>query len=278
MNANDTYFSSVPAKLQNNSYYLFGGFTVIITYILSGPRMRLLHTVMEVSSRLPPESYQKMSKFIHLKDISMLLSIIVLLILHYNFNDTLNSMYCLAGLYITMAQSNMDMLYMNCVCVLKACFQKINDNLASLRKIAMNDEPHFLEQSQNQKNPFLFMELKALKKQHLIVSDVVQKLNIIFSLQLLATIVTTFTQITFSLYFVTEYIYNKYVSNKESSLEKHAFLHISFFSIKMAMIIWSCETGKDQAMGITTTVHDVLVSTNDKEIKNEVAMKIRVLL
>jgi hypothetical protein len=161
---------------------------------------------------------------------------------------------------------------MNCVCVLKACFQRINDNLASLRKIAMTGEPHFLEQNHhNQRNPFLLMELKALKKQHLIVSDTVQKLNIIFSLQLLATVVMTFTEITFSLYFLIEHVYRK-INNftlDDTILDLHISF-ISFFSIKIAMVVWSCETGKNQAMGITTTVHDVLVSTNDKEIKEEV--------
>jgi len=270
-------FSSVPHILRSTCYNIFGGFIAIITYILSGPRMRLLQTVMDVSSRLPPESYRKMSKFIHITDISFFLFTISQMC-HFYYDNILDSLFYLHGMYITLTVSHMDMLYMNCVCVLKACFEKINDNLTSLQKVAMIDEPHFLEQS-HQRNPFLLMELKALKKQHLIISDTVQKLNIIFSLQLLATVVMTFTEITFNLYFLTENIYKSYSSNNfiltinKSVLDKHSLIFIAYFSIKMAIVVWSCEAAKNQAMGITTTVHDVLVRTNDKEIKNEVTIQ-----
>ncbi|XP_012229371.1 uncharacterized protein [Linepithema humile] len=263
-----------PARIfQNNCYYLSGGFIAIITYILSGPRMRLLQTVMEVSSRLPPESYQKIAKFIHAKDIIFFLFLIGQMC-QYHYGSVFDVLYYFIGLYITLVVSYMDILYMNCVCVLKACFERINDNLASLRKIAMNDEPHFLEQNHyNQRNPFLLMELKALKKQHLIVSDVVQKLNIIFSLQLLATMVINFTQLTFSMYFVAEYVFKKYYFGQEKSvLDIYLLIFILFHSIRMVMVVWSCETGKKRAMEITTTVHDVLVSANDKEVKNELQL------
>ena len=80
-------------------------------------------------------------------------------------------------------------------CILKT-FKGINDNLANMQKfIATNNESHFLRPIYyKQKNPFLIMELKILKKQHLMVSNAVQMLNMIFSLQLLATTVITFSQ------------------------------------------------------------------------------------
>lgn len=51
-----------------------------------------------------------------------------------------------------------------------------------------------------QRNPILLMELKALKKQHLIISSTVQILNLIFILLLLASVIITFYEITFTLY------------------------------------------------------------------------------
>jgi len=38
----------------------------------------------------------------------------------------------------------------------------------------------------------------------------------------------------------------------------------------MVLIVWACETGKNQAQEIRTTIHDVLNSTRDEQIKNEV--------
>jgi len=47
-------------------------------------------------------------------------------------------------------------------------------------------------------------------------------------------------------------------------------LAMIFYTIKIALIFWACETGKNQAQEIRTTIHDVLNSTRDEQIKNEV--------
>ncbi|XP_012063707.1 PREDICTED: putative gustatory receptor 28b [Atta cephalotes] len=166
----------------------------------------------------------------------------------------------------------MDMLYMNCVCILKACFKRINDNLENMREYMM---VYRLDKiCCKQRNPLLLIELRALKKQHLMISNTVQMLNIIFSLQLLATVIITFTRITFILYYqilywqigiilfnVEEYIYNTFL-----------IMILMHYFIKIMLIIWACETGKNQALQIGTTVHDVLNSIDDNEIKNELQL------
>ncbi|XP_012063662.1 PREDICTED: uncharacterized protein LOC105626988 [Atta cephalotes] len=77
----------------------------------------------------------------------------------------------------------------------------------------MNDKPHFLRRLYHeQRNPFLLMKLKALKKQHLITSDTIM------------------------------------------------------------LIGWACDTGKDEAMGIGITVHEILNDTNDEQIIDELQL------
>lgn len=271
-------YEGVPATLQGNCYHLLGSFITIVTYILTKPRMRLLQTVLEISAKLPPETYEKLSRLIHAKDIFGFIFLVGQAPKCYstNYLDILLKVF---AMYITLLVFQMDMLYMNCVCVLKACFKKINDNLANLRELVVNDEPHLLRRIYHeQRNPFLLMELKALKKRHLMVSDTVQMLNVIFSLQLLATIVMTFAEITFSLYF--------YIVERENgilliNLDKQIWYSyyitsILYYSTKISLIVWACETGKDQALEIGTTVHEVLINTNDKQIKDEV-VKLKIL-
>lgn len=53
---------------------------------------------------------------------------------------------------------------------------------------------------QSEKNLLLLMKLKAVKKQ-LTINNIVQMLNMIFNLQLLATVIRTFFEITYGLYF-----------------------------------------------------------------------------
>ncbi|XP_024892203.1 uncharacterized protein LOC112467707 [Temnothorax curvispinosus] len=186
--------------LEATSYYIFGGFVVIITYILSGPRMRVLQAMLKISSRLPPESYQKLSKWIHLKDILGTFFLVMQGYIYYSRGPEYLVYYVLAA-YIGLLMFHMDMQYVNCACVLKACFKRINDNLMHLQNVVVNNEPYAPNLiCDTQKNQFLLIELKTLKKQHLIVSNTMQMLNVIFSLQLLVTIALTFTDITFDVY------------------------------------------------------------------------------
>jgi len=166
-----------------------------------------------------------------------------------------------------------DMLYMNCICVLKACFERINDSLANL--LAMNNKPHLFRYNyQEKKNFFLLMKLKALEKQHLLVNDAVQMLNIVFSLHLVATIITTFVRITFFLYYciiLWQDIFNFQLTSSQKLFYYIFFIaSMMFYLMKIALIVWACETGKDQAIKIGITIHDVLNSINDKQIQDEV--------
>ncbi|XP_011880785.1 PREDICTED: uncharacterized protein LOC105569181 isoform X2 [Vollenhovia emeryi] len=267
-------FAGVPGALQCNCYYVLGGFIAVITYILSKPRMHLLQITLDISTRLPPETYQRMSRLIHAKDILGFLFLIGQASNCYSdtYSDTIVNVITL---YITLVVFQMDMLYMNCVCVLKACFKRINNNLINLRELVISDEPHLLRRVYHeQRNPFLLMELKALKKRHLIVSDTVQTLNTIFSLQLLATIVMTFAEVTFSLYFyIAQWQQNVFFIDLQKQIWYAYYItSIAYYSIKIAFVVWACDTGKDQALQIGTTVHDVLINTSDKQIKDELQL------
>lgn len=265
-------YQNMPETLKGNSYLILGTTMAIVTYILSAPRMRLLQTLLELSSRLPPESYQKLSILIHAKDISGFFLLIGQIPNVYSQHIYL-SLAKITAIYIILLVFQMDMLYMNCVCVLKACFKRINDNLKNLKELIVNDEPHLLRRIYHeQRNPFLVIELKALKKRHLMISDAVQLLNTTFSLQLVATIVLTFAEITFALYFYIQQWRGFSTINLEQQIWYAYFaMSIPYYAIKMTLIVWACETGKDQALEIGTSIHEVLINTTDRQIKDEVA-------
>ncbi|XP_077260240.1 uncharacterized protein LOC143896325 [Temnothorax americanus] len=257
----------LPERLANYCVFVFGSFIMIVTFILSGPRMRLLQTILKISSRVPSEYYQKLSRLIHAKDIiGFLLGHIFLIfsLLDINF---------LFKVYIYFVVFHMDMLYMNCVCVLKICFKRINDDLAHMRELMANDYPQSSRPIYHeQRNPFLIMELKAMKKEHLTISDTVQMLNMIFSLQLLATVVMTFSDITINLFYYIFYMQNglALLSRQDIILYSvYVFLYIVYIFIKIVLIVWACETGNDQALQISTSIHDVFNNITDKQVKNE---------
>ncbi|XP_028046979.1 uncharacterized protein LOC105830573 [Monomorium pharaonis] len=257
-------------------YSTFHSLITVITHVLSSPRMCLLQNIMEISSKLSSESYQKLSRLIHAKDI---LGIIFVTVLIGSFIDRIKvyqtsyvSLVIIFASYLSMLTFQLNMLYVNCVCVLKACFKSINDNLIQMHRHMINDIKlcGALSICYIQKNQFLLIELKILKKRHLMVSDTVQRLNTIFSLQLLITIVMITLDMSFSLYlFAVHWQNGTILISLESDLVEVCILSLGYDIIIITLLVWTCETGKNQAQEISATVHDLLNRTNNKQIKNE---------
>ncbi|KAL6259648.1 hypothetical protein P5V15_009564 [Pogonomyrmex californicus] len=266
-------FRKLTKNLEATSFYVCSGFTAIVTYSSTESRTRLLQIILKVSSQLPPESYQKLSKLIHIKDILNTFILLMQSCVYYIKIRKYLEMNIFV-LYINQVMLQMEMQYMNYVCITKACFKRINDDLMHIQKL-INDNPYAPRLiGHMQKNQLLLTKLKTLKKQHSIISDVVQMLNVTFSLQLLATIVLTFTEVTFE-------IYSHAVQWKDGLLtiilddeitNIFFIINVTYNITKLILIVWACETCKNQAFEIGTTIHDILNSTNDTEIKEELQL------
>jgi len=260
--------------------FLFGGFIVAVTFILSGPRMRLLQIILKISSRLPSKSYKKISRLIHAKDIIGFLYLLgnmcyvyYLYIINLQTDALQMTIMMLFQQYIGLVVFQMDMMYMNCVCVLKDCFKGINDNLAHMRELMANHSYESRLIYHEQKNPFLIMKLKTLKKQHLTISDTVQMLNIIFSLQLLATTALTLSEITiYTYYLILGFVELFSFQNTFLTVlfDIYFFSRVAYNFIKIGLIVWACETGKNQVLQISTSIHDTFNSITDELIRDEV--------
>ncbi|KAG5313133.1 GR28B protein, partial [Acromyrmex insinuator] len=271
-------FEEIITGISNINYLVLSCFIIIITQVLSGPQMRLLQTVSEISQKLSSKSYQKMSKLIHAKDIfgTILFFLQEFIFLYNRKTFKLNNFTILikvSSLYLHILIFEILMLYVNCVCVLKACFKSINDNLTHMQRLVVNDiklcVPGLI--CHIQRNQIL-LKLKILKKWHLRVSDTVQMLNTIFGLQLLATIVTFFINITFDIYFDVMHWQDGVFINFDMHFLHMFYSPIAYYVIKMMLLVWACETGKNQAQEIKTTVHDLLNNIKDEQIKNELQL------
>ncbi|XP_036148060.1 uncharacterized protein LOC118647369 [Monomorium pharaonis] len=271
------YVIKYPAMLMNCCIFMFSSILITTTFILNDSRIRLLQAILKISSRLPSKSYQKLSKIIHAKDIISFLLAWLILIYNLDINNINYVLIFSYVIYIYLVTFQINMLYMNCVCILKECFKEINDNLANMQECIANNKSHVSAlMYHKQKTQFLTMKLKALQKQHLEISDTIHMLNMIFSIQLVATIVVTFSGITFCLYFYILYILESQHflttdTSKSVSYESFLFL-ILYYVIVMVLIVWACETGKNEALQINTSIHDVFNSTTDKQMKNELQL------
>ena len=261
---------NVPGMLKSNCYLLFGGFVMIFTYVFSAPRMIFLQNIIMVSSNAPAESFNKIAKFVHAKD---LLGFIFLMIHLFNAytSEIHESLRVLTYLYITMVVYLVDMQYINCVFVIKICFERIQDTLKSLKNTMISEEPHLLRRNYHeQHNVLLLMKLRILQKHHHQVSDVLKKLNSTYGLHAVATVIMTFSEITFSLYFYILKLLDQYTNVQEQIWDFNLLVTMSFYILKLVLVVWVCEKAKAQAQKIGSTVHDVLLNTFDLKIKEEV--------
>ncbi|XP_011880415.1 PREDICTED: uncharacterized protein LOC105568945 [Vollenhovia emeryi] len=247
-------------------------FIIIVTLVSSSSRMRLLQTIKEISSRLSPKSYQKLSRLIHTKDIFGSLCMICNVFLYVYKMMGFNIIFMIFSTHAVLLPFTMDMLYMNCVCILKACYKEINNSLLYMQEFIINKKPPVTMMFYEQRNTFLIMKLKTLKKQHLMISNTVQMLNRSFSLQLLATIVTCFSGIIFGLYHYFHIVewYNEILNLTE--INEMMLIGTIYSIVKLLLLAWVCETGKNQAEEIRTTIHDVLNSNKDEQIKHELQL------
>ncbi|XP_011705740.1 PREDICTED: putative gustatory receptor 28b [Wasmannia auropunctata] len=123
-----------------------------------------------------------------------------------------------------------------------------------------------------QRNSFLIMKLKALMKTHMAISNAVQMLNKTLSLQLLVTIIITFFEINLDMYVYLVQWNNGMVLNLDKQIGELFLSAMVQYITKMVLIVWVCETGKNEAQRIRTTIHDVLNSIRDEKIKNELQL------
>ncbi|CAL7950408.1 unnamed protein product [Xylocopa violacea] len=261
---------NITSAIHNNFFLLLDGSIIVVMYILTDARVTVIRNLSKISSILSSEDFDDLAKMINVKNIIGFLFLIVHVPNCFKDNIllTLRNIDCF---YITLTNFTVDMLYMDCVCVLKACFKRMDECLRRL-KSQINGEPW--AQSlvhREQKNLLLLIKLKNFEEKYLEISDVVQLLNNTFLIRNIIIAASTFTVVTFNLYFLIIYSHGNLPENK-------GFWYIPFLSsavfhlFKFSLMIWACETATDQARNIKTTVHDVFSDATDPVTKREVEL------
>ncbi|KAK0161021.1 hypothetical protein PV327_009540 [Microctonus hyperodae] len=266
-------YDSVPGTLQGHSYLLLGWLLAIFYYSYYNKRMNLLDNIAKVSSKIPSRLFSHLSKIIHTKDLIGFLFLMAQSPNIFSSNPLLIANKFLI-LYTTLIVYFMDMLYMNCVLIIGACFEDINEKLIKLKFNIDRDEPHMLRRIYHvEHNSVIVTDVQLIMKEHNEISDLVNELNHTFSLQLITTVIMTFAEITFSLYF---YILEM-VGAKEINLEKQLWYSyfitsVTYYAVKLTTMVWACERSKSRAMETGIVVHQIMNNTVDREIIEELQL------
>ena len=170
-----------------------------------------------------------------------------------------------------MANLSMDMLYINCTCILKDCFKKMDESIRQLKKLPMNNNiwmQTFVHH--RQLSPLLVMKLKNLEKKHLEISDGLELLNNMFMIRVIIAAIT-FSVVTFDIYFYIISLHSKFSASSKFWYKPYV-TPAAFYFIKFEMMIWTCEAATNRARKMKTTLWDVFSVTNDPFVKREVTI------
>ena len=252
-----------------NLFYFLDGTVVLVMYMLTVARLSVIQNSSKISSILSTKNFKDLAKVIHTKDILSFLFLVSHIpnCFKQSIFLTLRNFYCM---YIMMVNLSMDMLYMNCVCVLKACLTKIDECIQQMKKLATNDDiwtQTFIHHGSP--NSLLIMKLKDFEKIHSEISDIIELTNNTFMMHIIIVTIITFTSVTFSLYFYIVYIYQGPSEDMNYWIMRY-LTSAAFYFVKFSMMIWACETTTNQAKKIKATLYNVFSKTSDPLVQREV--------
>ncbi|XP_034178806.2 uncharacterized protein LOC117603582 [Osmia lignaria lignaria] len=268
INTASSVYNTLTKKMDQIFYLITAGSTVLLTYVQCKAILRFLQELTEASSMVAPKDFNDMAKFVHSKDI-----FVFLFLLSHVFNcvksgNTFMTVRNFTTLFMVSVNFIMDMFYINSVCILKACFMKFIEELDKFQKPVTKT---FLRHKQ--RTPSLLMKLKNLEAKYLQVTDILQLLNKIFITQLVVTAVTTFTIVTFNLYFNLLWVHGGESGQKYLQFWYWPYISSALYHfLKFVTMIWACETATNKAGQIRTTLHDALSEATDLSVKRELEL------
>ncbi|NP_001177427.1 gustatory receptor 8 [Nasonia vitripennis] len=271
----DIVFDTTESLMQFTSYFMLGTFIAVYSCASNKYKFLLLKKLILLSSMLSEKEFFEVAKVIYFKDI---IGYIFLMGQIFNIASedlTAQNISKMFALHITMIVFLMDMQYSNFVFLLKSCLKNVNNNLQLLTKsyegceiISCNKSMQLL-----QFNNLQLIKLRKLQHNHHHVSCVIKELNTVFTLQIIATVLMTFAEVTFGLYFFILHIQGKKGIDLDKQLWFNYFItSVTYYSLKMAVMVWICQETKNESLKTGIIVHDVILNNNNEQLKSELSL------
>lgn len=271
-------YDTMPGIFQAHCYSLLGSMAAVITYCSNPWRIEVFREISSVSANLPKSTFAKLSVVLHAKD---LFGYCFLFGQLFTFTHNRGLMFVdkIFWWYTTLIVYLVSTIYINCVFTIKCCYKHINDNLLNIKETIISEAPHLLRRVYHErKNPLIVMELKMLKNSHQQLSDLVDRFNNNFTIQLADSVTLAFTEITLSLYFYILQLYGrKGIDNEKQIWYNYYITSIAYYSVKTLLLVWVCETGTMEARRTGGIVHSIMIDSLDKQIQEEVSIIVEII-
>ncbi|XP_076285317.1 uncharacterized protein LOC143211475 [Lasioglossum baleicum] len=255
----------------DNFFALLEGSIPVLMILTTYSRWLMLQRLTKVSRILSPQDFNDMAMFLHLTHILNFLYHLSYIPLVYRDKQPVPLTRRYIQLIIAAASSEGMLFYLNCVCVLGACFKKVNESLKRLTESSTNDQSELTEEHESRRQRvMLLMKVKYYEGVHDEISDAVDHLNKSSRSINITVTAATFVLVTFDLYTFMQWIF---ATNGQSIYVYWQYEYFSFVILRFsrfALLVWVCETAMDHAKEINTTIHDLANHCRDDTVKREV--------
>ncbi|CAB0031581.1 unnamed protein product, partial [Trichogramma brassicae] len=256
--------------LQSNCFYALANFIIVSNAAFGSQVITILRTLEKVTRKLPKSELDKVAKWICIKD----LIVYALLIVHapalfsgdiYNWIAKVIASYATTVIYL------LDLQYSSYVYILGSCFKFINAELARLKDKAFTEKAHLLRRVYHHRfNPTLFVKLRHLKQWHYELNEAIRKINLTFSLQIISTLILTFTELTFGLYFNIYDMRHKNIRSLNNEVWYcYYYTLVVYYTLKLFLLTLTCQFTNDENDKSHIIINEILINTDDKLFKEE---------
>lgn len=265
-------FDSVEGLLQFNCYFILGAFITAYTSVSYKSRLFLLKKIIEVSVILTEIELQNLMWGIY-RIVILGYIFLIAQFPHIYSDDLVLFVSKIYAMFITIVVFLMDMQYMTYVMILKMCFKNINNCIRELKISDIkkrNNVGEYINYLPSHVNLQL-LKLRKLQLRHHSVSNLVKQLNIVFALHIIATVLMTFIEVTFGLYFFILHSQGRKGIDLEKQVWYNYFItSVAYYSLKILILVSVCQNAKNEASRTGIIVHDVILSKDDDQFVAEV--------
>jgi len=119
------------------------------------------------------------------------------------------------------------------------------------------------------------IKLRELQLKYHEVSKAITDLNSAFMLQVVSTVLMTFAEVTFGLYFFLLHSQGR----KSIDLDKQVWINyfitsVTYHFLKFSIIVWICHETKNESLVTGIVVHDIILRCDSDQLETEVNLNL----
>lgn len=245
------------------AFYVLSYFVAITNYVFRWSKIKMLNDLVHVTDKLTPRHHRKLAIWIYSFNVTLFIVVTMVqtwsVLPEFLANVPLVRIFQFNQMYSRLVVLLTELQYVNTVIILKSCFVQINYELEALK--SRIPDAHYVT-----------LKLEELRQWHRILNTYCRKLNSTFNLQIVASIIITFTQLTFRMYYL---IFNRISADGDEGdgMLFSTKIEIVYCLGKFVSLCDICQRAKEENERIKLQLNKICILTDNHILREEVFEK-----